>query len=345
MRALIYAGVGQPKLQERPKPIILESTDAIVKMVNTTICGTDLHILKGDVPTCKLGTILGHEGVAIVDQVGDNVKNFKPGDKVIVACITSCRTCNFCRRGMPSHCIEGGWILGNTIDGTQAEYTRIPHADGSLHHSAKNTNEEISMLLSDAIPTGYECGVLQGKVQVGSTVAIIGSGPVGLTALVTCKLHSPAQVIMVDLSQSRLHSARANFGATHTIISGPDTVKQVMDLTDGRGADVVIEAVGLPKSFELCQDLVAAGGTIANLGVHGRKADLHLEKLWDRNITITTRVVDGLSTPMLIQLVDSGQINFGGLVTHRFAFDSILEAYSTSTEAEANNCLKTVIQF
>ncbi|KIK52145.1 hypothetical protein GYMLUDRAFT_180468 [Collybiopsis luxurians FD-317 M1] len=343
MKGLVYAGVGQPRVEERPKPTILKPTDAIVKIVQTTICGTDLHIFKGDVPTCKVGTILGHEGIAIVEQVGESVKNFKPGDKVIIACITSCTTCYYCRRAMPSHCVEGGWMLGNVVDGTQAEYTRIPHADGSLHHTPKGVTDEELLLLSDAVPTGYECGVLQGKVQIGSTVAIVGSGPVGLGALITSHLYNPSKIIMIDLSEKRLTSARS-FGATHTVISGPDTVKQVMELTNDKGVDVVIEAVGMPKSFELCQELVAAGGTIANLGVHGKKVDLHLEKLWDRNICITTRVLDAVSTPMLIQLVDSGKIQLGGLITHRFAFDEIVNAYSTSNAAEAHDCLKVAIQ-
>ncbi|KAJ4470316.1 L-iditol 2-dehydrogenase [Lentinula edodes] len=344
MKALVYAAKGQPRLEDRPKPTILKPTDAIVKMVKTTICGTDLHIFKGDVATCDTGRILGHEGVAVVEQVGDNVGLFKPGDKVIVSCITSCTTCANCRRGMPSHCTNGGWALGNTIDGTQAEYTRIPHADGSLHLAVESASDNAQLMLSDTVPTGYECGVLQGKIKLGSTVAIVGSGPVGLGALITSQLYSPLQIIMIDLNEKRLATARS-LGATHTVVSGPNVVEQVMKITGGRGVDAALEAVGIPATFELCQKLVAVGGTIANLGVHGTKVDLHLETLWDKNITITTRLVDASSTPMLIKLVKSGKILPEKFATHTFAFKDIEKAYSIFGAAEAHDCLKVVIEF
>ncbi|KAJ3746019.1 L-iditol 2-dehydrogenase [Lentinula detonsa] len=342
MKALVYAATGKPTLEDRPKPTILKPTDAIVKMIKTTICGTDLHIFKGDVATCDTGRIIGHEGVAVVEQVGDKVSHFKPGDKVIVSCITSCTNCTNCRTGMPSHCTDGGWTLGNTIDGTQAEYTRVPHADGSLHRVAKSASDDAQLMLSDIVPAGYECGVLQGKVKLGSTVAIVGSGPVGLSALITSQLFSPLQVIMIDLNENRLSTARS-LGATHTVVSGPNAVEQVMELTAGRGVDTVIEAVGIPATFELCQKLVAVGGTIANLGVHGAKVDLHMEKLWDRNITITTRLVSTTSTSMLIKLVESGKIQPEKVLTHNFAFGDIEKAYSIFGAAESHNCLKVVI--
>ncbi|KAJ3997648.1 L-iditol 2-dehydrogenase [Lentinula boryana] len=342
MKALVYAAKGKPTLEDRPKPTILKPTDAIVKMIKTTICGTDLHIFKGDVATCDTGRIIGHEGVAVVEQVGDRVSHFKPGDKVIVSCITSCATCTNCRTGMPSHCTDGGWTLGNTIDGTQAEYTRIPHADGSLHRVAKSASDDAQLMLSDIVPTGYECGVLVGKVKLGSTVAIVGSGPVGLSALITSQLFSPLQVILIDLNEKRLSTARS-LGATHTVVSGPNAVEQVMKLTAGRGVDTVIEAVGIPATFELCQKLVAVGGTIANLGVHGAKVDLYMEKLWDKNITITTRLVSTTSTSMLIKLVESGKIQPEKVLTHNFAFGDIEKAYSIFGAAESHNCLKVVI--
>ncbi|KAJ4490719.1 alcohol dehydrogenase [Lentinula aciculospora] len=344
MKALVYAANGRPSLEERPKPIILKPTDAIVKMVKTTICGTDLHIFKGDVATCATGRVVGHEGIAIVEQVGDNVSLFKPGDKVIVACITSCTTCSNCRRGMPSHCSDGGWVLGNTADGTQAEYTRVPHADGSLHHAVKGASDDAQLMLSDTVPTGYECGVVQGKVKLGSTVAIVGSGPVGLGALVTSQLCSPLQIIMIDLNEKRLSTARS-LGATHAVVSGSNVVEQVMQLTAGRGVDTVIEAVGIPATFELCQKLVAVGGTIANMGVHGTKVDLHMETLWDKNITITTRLVDASSTAMLIKLVESSKLQLEKFVTHHFAFNDIEKVYDIFGAAEAHNCLKVVIEF
>lgn len=282
MKALVYERLNSVVLEERPLPSVQKPTDAIVKLTYTTICGTDLHIIKGDVPTCQPGRILGHEGVGIIDKIGAGVRSFEQGDRVLVSCISACGTCEYCRNSMTSHCTTGGWILGNTIDGTQAEYVRIPNADSSLHHIPDGLDEKALVMLSDILPTGLECGVLNGKVQPGGTVVIIGSGPIGLAALMTAQLYSPSLLILVDRDANRLKAAK-QLGAHHTV--DPEHAEQtVKDLTFGKGCDTVIEAVGLPETFQLCQDLVAPGGTIANVGVHGTKVDLHLEKLWDRNI-------------------------------------------------------------
>ncbi len=347
MKALIYDGPGLKSLADRPKPEIRAPSDAIVRITRTTICGTDLHILKGDVPTCKPGTILGHEGIGVVEFAGSAVTAFKPGDKVLISCITACGRCEYCRRGMYSHCTTGGWILGNSIDGTQAEYVRIPHADTSLHplpDGLKVADEEALVMLSDILPTGFECGVLNGKVQPGTTVAIVGSGPIGLAALLTAQLYSPAAIIMVDLDDNRLAVGK-KFGATATVNSADGTAaQQVMMLTGGRGVDTAIEAVGIPATFELCQDIVAPGGTIANVGVHGVKADLHLERLWSHNITITTRLVDTVSTPMLLKTLQSGRIDATQLITHRFTLTQILQAYDTFSQAADTKALKVIIE-
>jgi len=343
MKAFVYRGPGQKAVEERPKPQIQAPGDAIVKIVKTTICGTDLHILKGDVATCAPGRILGHEGVGVVDSVGAGVTAFKPGDRVLISCISSCGKCDYCRRGMYSHCATGGWILGNEIDGTQAEYVRTPHADTSLYRIPDGVDEEALVMLSDILPTGFECGVLNGKVAPGSTVAIVGSGPIGLAALLTAQFYSPAEIIMIDLDDNRLGLAR-QFGATHTINSGDGkTVATVKSLTDGRGVDTVIEAVGVPATFELCEELVAPGGTIANVGVHGAKADLHLERLWAANITITTRLVDTVTTPMLLKTVQSKKIDPTRLITHRFTMDQILDAYDTFGRAADTHAIKVII--
>jgi alcohol dehydrogenase len=347
MKALIYDGPGQKSLADRPKPEIRAPSDAIVRITRTTICGTDLHILKGDVPTCKPGTILGHEGIGVVEFAGSAVTAFKPGDKVLISCITACGRCEYCRKGMYSHCTTGGWILGNSIDGTQAEYVRIPHADTSLHRlpdGLKVADEEALVMLSDILPTGFECGVLNGKVQPGSTVAIVGSGPIGLAALLTAQLYSPSAIIMVDLDNNRLAVGK-KFGATATVNSADGTAaQQVMALTGGRGVDTAIEAVGIPATFELCQDIVAPGGTIANVGVHGIKVDLHLERLWSHNITITTRLVDTVSTPMLLKTLQSGRIDATQLITHRFTLTQILQAYDTFAQAADTKALKVIIE-
>lgn len=303
-----------------------------------------MHILKGDVPTVLPGTVLGHEGVGVIDEVGDGVQTFKKGDRVLISCISSCGKCDFCRRGMYSHCSHAGWMLGHTIHGTQAEYVRIPFAETSLHRIPEGMDEEALVMLSDILPTGYECGVLNGKVSPGCTVAIIGAGPVGLATLLTAQFYSPAEIIMIDLDDNRLEIART-FGATQTINSGDGrAVEAVKALTGGIGVDVAIEAVGVPATFVLCQDIVAAGGTIANVGVHGTKADLHLERLWAHNITITTRLVDTVTTPMLIKTVQAKKLNPSRLITHRFKLADMLGAYDTFQRAASTSALKVIIE-
>ena len=343
MKALVYEGPGRKSLVERPMPTIAASGDAIVKIAKTTICGTDLHILKGDVPTCAPGRILGHEGIGTVESVGAGVTSFKPGDRVLVSCITACGRCEYCRRGMYSHCTTGGWILGNEIDGTQAEYVRIPHADTSLYPLPPGVDEEALVMLSDILPTGFECGVLNGKVAPGSTVAIVGAGPIGLAALLTAQFYAPAEIIMVDLDANRLAVAK-RFGATATVsAAGGKAAEAVMQMTGGRGVDTAIEAVGVPASFITCEDIVAPGGTIANVGVHGAKVDLHLERLWSQNISITTRLVDTSTTPMLLKTVAAKKIDPTRLITHRFTLAQILDAYETFAHAASTQALKVII--
>ena len=344
MKALVYKGPGKKALEDRPRPTITAPTDAIVKISKTTICGTDLHILKGDVATCTAGRILGHEGVGTIAEIGDAVTAFKVGDHVLISCITACGKCEYCRRQMYSHCTTGGWILGNTIDGTQAQFVRIPYAETSLYPIPEGADEGALVMLSDILPTGLECGVLNGKVQPGQTVAIVGSGPIGLAALLTAQFYSPAQIIMIDLDDNRLDVAK-RLGATATVNSSDGkAVEAVMKLTDHRGVATAIEAVGIPATFELCEKLVAPGGTIANIGVHGSKVDLHLELLWDRNITITTRLVDTVSTPMLLGTLGAGKIDPTLLITHHFKLDDILKAYETFAKAADSKALKVLIE-
>jgi alcohol dehydrogenase len=344
MKALVYLGPGSKALEDRPRPGLVAPSDAIVKIVKTTICGSDLHIIKGDVPSCHPGRILGHEGIGVVETVGPSVTTFKTGDRVLISCISTCGKCAYCRMLMSSHCTSGGWILGNEINGTQAEWVRIPYADCSLYRIPEGADEEAMVMLSDILPTAFECGVINGKVQPGSTVAIVGAGPIGLAALLTSQLYSPAQVIVIDLDDNRLEVAKG-LGAT-TVIKNADgkAMETVMRLTEDRGVDTVIEAVGIPATFELCQEIVAPGGTIANIGVHGTKVDLHLESLWDRNITITTRLVDTISTPMLIDVLLSHKLDPKCLITHRFKFDRIVEAYDTFADAVETRALKVLIE-
>lgn len=344
MKALVYLGPGKKALQERPHPVIIANDDAIVKVTKTTICGTDLHILKGDVPSCAPGRILGHEGIGVVESVGSGCTRFKPGDRVLISCISSCSKCDYCRRGMYSHCTSGGWILGNTIDGTQAEFVRIPHADTSLYPLPPDVEEDALVMLSDILPTGFECGVLNGKIEhPGCTVAIVGAGPIGLATLLTAKLFSPSRLIMIDLDPNRLEVAR-RFGATDVIDSSKeDAVAAVMRLTGGVGVDTAVEAVGIPATFEMCEAVIAPGGTIANIGVHGRKVDLHLERLWSQNITITTRLVDTATMNILLRATSSKAVDPIKLITHRFSLDQILDAYDTFARAAQTQALKVLI--
>ncbi len=343
MKALVYHSPGKKSWEEKPKPVIIEPSDAVLKVLKTTICGTDLHIMKGDVPTVTNGRILGHEGVGIIEEAGNSVTRFKKGDHVLISCITSCGKCEYCRRAIYSHCIKGGWILGNLIDGTQAEYVRIPYADNSLYSIPEDADEEALVMLSDILPTGFECGVLNGKVKPGDTIAIVGAGPIGLAALLTAQFYSPSEIIMIDLDDNRLKVAKT-FGATHIINSGNENaVKDVMDLTNDKGVDVAIEAVGVPVTFELCQEIVNTGGHIANVGVHGKSTILHLEKLWSKNITITTGLVDTFSTPMLFKNVQSGKLEPKKLITHHFKLEQIIQAYDTFEHASKEKALKIIL--
>jgi alcohol dehydrogenase len=344
MKALVYVKPGIKALEERPVPKIIAATDAVVKVTKTTICGTDLHILKGDVATCKPGTILGHEGVGIVDSVGAGVTNIQPGDRVLISCITADGKCGYCRKGMYSHCINGGWNLGNTIDGTQAEYVRVPFADTSLYKIPPGINEENLVMLSDILPTGFECGVLSGKIAPGNTVAIVGSGPIGLAVLLTAQFYSPSKIIMIDLDDNRLALSKT-LGATHILNSmNTNVIEKIFELTNNVGVDVAIEAVGIPETFNLCADIIAPGGIIANIGVHGTKVDLHLERLWSQNITITTRLVDTLHIPLLLNLVQEKKINPNALISHNFKFTEILDAYATFEHAAEAKAIKIIIE-
>ena len=344
MKALVYHGPGNLALEEKPTPVITAPTDAIVKITKTTICGTDLHIMKGDVPTVTDGRILGHEGIGIIEQAGGSVSNFSVGDRVLISCISSCGKCTNCKKGMYSHCeYGGGWVLGNLIDGTQAEYVRIPFADNSLYPIPVGVDEEALVMLSDILPTGFECGVLNGQVKPGDTVAIVGGGPIGLAALLTAQFYSPAEIIMVDVDDNRLEVAK-RFGATKVVNnSDGKAVEKVMTLTDNRGVEVAIEAIGIPSSFDICQAIVTAGGHIANIGVHGKPVQLNLDKLWAHNITLTTRLVDTVTTPMLLRTVLSGKVQPKQLITHHFALADVIQAYNTFGNAMKERALKVII--
>lgn len=342
MKALVYNGPGEKSWDSVPVPQISAPTDAIIKIAKTTICGTDLHILKGDVPSVAKGRILGHEGVGIIEETGSAVSNFKKGDHVLISCITSCGRCDYCKKQMYAHCEEGGWILGHMIDGTQAEYVRIPHADNSLYPIPAGADEEALVMLSDILPTGFEIGVLYGAVKPGDTVAIVGAGPIGMAALLTAQFFSPSELIMIDVDESRLHMA-TKFGATKVINSASGDVKNVVFACTKDGVDVAIEAVGIPQTFDICQTIVRPGGHVANIGVHGKSVDFQIQRLWMQNITLTTGLVNTNTTPMLLRTVQSRQLSPEQLITHRFTFDQFLKAYEVFGNASAEGALKVLI--
>jgi alcohol dehydrogenase len=344
MQALIYHGPGDKQWESKSDPGIEDPTDAIVKIDTTTICGTDLHILKGDVPTVDEGRTLGHEAVGTVAEIGSAVMNVREGDKVLLSCISACGRCMYCKRGMYSQCLNGGgWILGHLVDGVQAEYARVPFADNSLYKVPEGLSDEQVLFLADILPTGFEVGVLNGTVKPGDTVAVVGAGPVGLAAIMTAQLYGPGRIVAIDMAGSRLERAR-DFGADETINnSSENAVERVMEMTDGLGADVVMEAVGVPATFELCTELVRPGGRVANIGVHGQPATLHLETLWIKNITITTGLVDTSSTPTLLKLVSEGRLDPTGFATHRFKLNEIMDAYDVFADAAHSNAMKVVL--
>ena len=344
MQAFVYHGPGRANWERVPDPVVIDGTDAIVRVNATTICGTDLHIMKGDLPAVADGRILGHEAVGTVVTVGTGVRRVRVGDRVLVSCVSSCGTCRYCREGHPGQCLGGGgWILGNLIDGTQAELVRVPFADLSTYDVPAGASDEAILMLADILPTGYEVGVLNGRVQPGDVVAVVGAGPVGLAAITGARLFSPTTIVAIDLADSRLASAKL-FGADVTINNARESALDgVRSLTGGLGADVAIEAVGIPATFELAASLVRPGGRVANIGVHGRPATLHLEDLWSRNVTITTGLVDAYSTRTLLRLLSAGLLDAGRFVTHHFHLDEMERAYDVSAKAAATGALKVVL--
>ncbi|WP_333735531.1 zinc-dependent alcohol dehydrogenase family protein [Streptomyces sp. IBSBF 2806] len=343
MKGFVFHGPGQSAWEEVPDPGIKEPTDAVVRVGAVTICGTDLHILKGDVPEVRPGTVLGHEAVGEIVEAGSDVRTVRPGDRVLVSCISACGRCRYCREGGYGQCRGGGgWILGHLIDGAQAEYVRVPFADLSVHALPGAVGSKDAVLLADIFPTSYEVGVLNGRVRPGDTVAVVGAGPIGLAAIATARLFAPERIVAVDLAASRLEAAK-RLGADAVADAREDPELLIADLTDGLGADVVIEAVGVPESFEMCTRMVRPGGHVANVGVHGKPAVLHLEDLWIKNVTITTGLVDTRSTPTLLRMAAAGRLPTAQLVTHTFPLDRMEEAYDVFARAAATGALKVVL--
>ncbi|WP_136245596.1 zinc-dependent alcohol dehydrogenase family protein [Mycobacterium intracellulare] len=344
MKALVYHGGGKKRWEEVPDPTVERPTDAVVRIDAVTICGTDLHILGGDVPEVTPGRILGHEAVGTVTAVGSGVQTLAVGDRVLVSCISACGSCRYCREGRYGQCLGGGgWILGHLVDGTQAEYVRVPFADNSTYKVPDGVSDEQMITLADILPTAYEVGVLNGRVRPADVVAVVGSGPIGLAVILTAKLFSPSRIVAIDVADSRLKAAR-EFGADVVVNSADSDPAQIIaELTDGLGADVAMEAVGRAETFEQAVRLVRPGGHVANIGVHGEPATLHLEDIWIKNLTITTGLVDTHSTPTLIDLVASGRLDTAPMITHRFTLDEFETAYDVFGRAADTAALKVLL--
>lgn len=342
MKALVYHGDHNISLEEKEKPTLLKSTDAIVRVVKTTICGTDLGIYKGKNLYMKDGITLGHEGIGIIEEIGDSVSQFKVGDKVLISCITSCGSCSYCKTQLYSHCKDGGWILGHMIDGVQAEYVRIPYADNSLYKIPENISDDVAVMLSDILPTGHEIGVQYGEVKPGDAIAIIGAGPVGMSALLTAQFYSPAIIIMVDMDDNRLELAK-QLGATHTLKPTENIKEEIAKIVGEDGVDVAIEAVGIPATWDVCQKIVKAGGNIANVGVHGQKVDFDIQDLWIKNLTITTGLVNTNTTPMLMKAVSTNKLPVDKLITHHYSLSEIEKAYDVFLNASKEKAMKIII--
>jgi alcohol dehydrogenase len=344
MRAVVYQGPGQKAWQQVPDPRIREATDAIVRVTSTTICGTDLHILKGDVPEVEVGTVLGHEAVGVIVDAGSAVSNLRSGDRVLIPAITACGACDFCRQAMYSHCRWGGWLFGHLIDGLQAELARVPFADTSLYKVPAELTDDQVIFLADILPTSYECGVLNGQVKPGDSVVVVGAGPIGLAAVMLSRLYTPGHIIVIDPDESRLERA-CQFGADEVVKARAEEARdRVLALTHGEGVDVAIEAVGVPATFELCTELVKPGGRVANVGVHGTCCTLHLEKLWAQNITITTRLVDTSTVPQLLKLIQAGRLDPTVFATHCYPLRDAMLAYEVFANASETGALKVVLQ-
>lgn len=350
MKALVFHGPGEKEWTEVPDPSILKPTDAIVRIERTTICGTDLHILKGDVPAVTDGRILGHEGVGVITEIGSAVTDLAVGDRVIVSCISSCGKCSYCKAGLYSHCLadEGasgiGWIFGHLIDGTQAELVRVPFAETSLYKLPEGVSAEDAVMISDILPTGHEIGIRYGDVQPGDVVAVIGTGPVGLAAITTAGLYGPSRVIAVDLDANRVEQAK-RFGATDGVVAGDDDWRdQVMAMTDGLGVDVSVEAVGIPATWDMALSVVRPGGHVANVGVHGKPVQFPLDKLWIDNIVVSTGLVNTNTSPMLIKMLAQQKIDAGKFISHRFALGDIMDAYDTFSRAAETKALKVILE-
>lgn len=343
MKAFVYHGPEKMSLDQVPKPTIIKPTDAIVKVTTSTICGTDKHIRHGGMPEVEPGRIIGHEFCGIVEEVGSSVNKFKKGDKVAVSCVTQCMDCYYCRRGMYSQCTTGSWIYGYMIDGCQADYVRVPYADSGMYIIPDSLTDEDVLFVGDILSTGY-FGAENGNIQPGDTVAVFGSGPVGMCAMATARLWGPARIVAVDIDDSRLEFAKKNGWADYGLNPQKvDVVQALKDMTGGRGADVTIEANGFEPTFKGAIDGVRAGGTVSLIGVFEKPQVVEMNKLWIKNIAIKMGLVNANRISELIDLIKEGKLNMKPLITHTLPLSQVAEGYDIFEERR-DNAIKVVLK-
>lgn len=342
MKGFVWHNNKTASLDKRPVPKIKDKRDAIVKVTMSSICTSDLHIIRGFVPKAVPETILGHEFVGEIVDVGSDIKNLKKGDRVSANCETFCGQCYFCKRGFINNCLYGGWEIGCTIDGCQAEYVRVPFADTGLTKLPDNISYENALFVGDILSSGY-WGAELCEIQKGDTVAVIGAGPVGLCSMISAKLLGAEKIIAIDVDDTRLEIAK-NQNLADVVINplNSDVEKEVKDLTERRGADSVIEAAGGKDTFQTAWKIARANAIVALVAMYEENQTLPLPDMYGKNLTFKTGGVDAVNCSKLVDLISEKKINTDFLITNKFSLDNIQQAYKLF-ENKSDNCLKIAI--
>lgn len=345
MKALVHDGNGTIAIKERPKPEPVEPGDAIVRVTLSTICTSDLHIIHGAVPRALPNTVLGHEFVGVIEQVGENVTNLAPGDRVAVSCETFCGECFYCKRGWVNNCAQGGWELGCRLDGCQAEFVRVPYAEHTCSIIPDSVTDEDALFLGDIVATG-QWGAEIAELERGCTVAVIGAGPVRLATMMCAKLAEPGRIIAIDIDAKRLALAQERGLADETMdasVMSLDAIETaVHNMTEGRGADAVVEAAGGSNTFEMAWRIARPNAVVVISAMYEGPQTLPLHEMYGKNLVFKTGGVDAANMNETMKLVEKGRINTICLVSKRYALNDILEAYR-AFEAHEDGCLKMII--
>lgn len=344
MKALVHDGNGNIALQDRPDPRIQSPADAIVRVTLSTICTSDLHIMRGAVPRALPDTVLGHEFVGVVEEAGPGVARFKPGDRVAVNCETFCGECFFCERGWVNNCEQGGWELGCRIDGCQAELVRVPLADNALTAIPDSVSDEDALFLGDILATGW-WGARIAEIEEGSSVTVIGAGPVGLATMMCARLARPGRIIAIECDLHRAELAE-QLGLADDVIDGnlplDDIERAVRAMTEGRGADAVVEAAGAASTFEMAWRIARPNAVVVISAMYEQDQVLPLPRMYGKNLVFKTGGVDASGLDEVMALIEEGKLDTGCLISKRYPLNDILEAYR-AFEAHEDGCLKIAI--